>query len=72
MGFAALAAVLYSALGIGMVGSMAPDLPTKHWTIAAYVYLTAFVISILVLLAAVVVLVRRRSRGRSSDGPAAV
>jgi heme/copper-type cytochrome/quinol oxidase subunit 2 len=72
VGFVALAVLLYSALGIGMVGSMAPDPPTKQWTIAAYLYMATFVISLLVLTASVIVLVRRRRRDRSSPGAAAV
>jgi heme/copper-type cytochrome/quinol oxidase subunit 2 len=68
----ALVALLYSVLGVGMVGSMAPDPPTRQWTIAAYVYLATFIVSFVVLVAAVTILIRRRAGARSNSGSAAV
>jgi uncharacterized membrane protein YhaH (DUF805 family) len=72
MGFVALGGLFYSALGIGMVGSLAPDPPTRQWTIAAYVYLAAFVVCLVALIVAVIVLFRRPGHDASSDGSAAV
>ncbi len=72
IGFLALIVAIYSALGVGMIASLAPNPATQGWATAAYVYLALFLLSIVVLLGSVVTIYRRRVRERSSLGsPAA-
>jgi dipeptide/tripeptide permease len=70
--FVALGGLMYSALGISMIASLAPDPPTRQWTVAAYAYLAAFVVSFAALVAALITLFRRRKRDRSNPSSAAV
>ena len=44
-----------------MAASLAPDPVTRQWTIAAYAYLSAFVLSSVALIVGLVALIRRRS-----------
>jgi len=69
---AALGGVLFSALGIAMVVDLAPYPITHQWTVTAYVYLVAFVVSLSILVGAVIALIRRRVRDHSNDASAAV
>ncbi len=69
---AALGGVLFSALGIAMVVDLAPYPITHQWTVAGYVYLVAFFVSLSILVGAVITLTRRRVRGHSNDASAAV
>jgi len=72
IGVLALAVAIYSALGVGMIASLAPDPATRGWATAAYIYLALFLLSIVVLLGSVVTIYRGRVRERSSHGsPAA-
>ncbi len=72
IGFLALVVAIYSALGVGMIASLAPDPATRGWATAAYIYLALFLLSIIVLLGSVVTVYRRRVNERSSHrSPAA-
>jgi len=72
IGVLALVVAIYSALGVGMIASLAPDPPTRGWATAAYIYLALFLLSIIVLLGSVITIFRRRARERSVHGsPAA-
>jgi TRAP-type C4-dicarboxylate transport system permease small subunit len=69
--FLALATFGYSVLGYVMVADLYGGRPTTNGTITAYVYLALIALSALTLLAAVLVLLRRSRRQRSTQVPMA-
>jgi hypothetical protein len=70
--FAGLSGTLFSALGLDMVVQLAAKPAERQLTVAAYVYLIGFVVSLSALIGAVIVLFRRRGRNHSRDRSAAV
>ncbi len=71
IGLVALGGFLYSVLGYGMAASLSPSDPVPgQRSVAAYVYLIAFAVSLLVLVAAVIALIRRRRHDHSNDASA--
>ena len=67
-----VAGLLYSALGITMVASLAPDPPGHQWLVLDYAYLAGFGVSLVLVICGGVVLIRRRRRNASNPGSAAV
>jgi len=67
VGLAALGGLLYSALGMVMAASLSPADPVPgRRRLAAYLYLITFAISLVVLVAAVIALIRRRRQVRAN------
>ena len=72
VGFLALGGITYSALGIAMAASLSPSDPVPgERSVAAYVYLITFALSLVALGAAAIGLWRRRRRHDQSNNASA-